>query len=238
MTGLLESDATSTAHHANVKPFTVTPPVATKQGLALLISTLDQQATDHLVEGVARTVQATPSVRLGDLEAEVGTQPLDLVETISYQELRESASSAPSLELEFRSPTVFRSGRHEQTPFPVPKLVFGHFRARWNAFAPEALACDLAFDDLGLRVAEFEGRGVPFVDGHRRAGRLAEITFTGFVGKATFEAASPGARPPALRWLHTLARFAAFCGTGANTTIGMGATRYRQAEAGTGRGQT
>lgn len=226
VTSLLESPEDDGAHHSNVKPFTVEPPVPTESGFALLVTTLDD-ATAATLEREARRVQLTGQrLRLGDLEARLAPDPVVEVARRSYRQLREDAPSSPTVRVELRTPTVFRSGKHDQVPFPLPSQVFGHYRSRWNDFAPKELACDLAFDRLGLRVAGFEGHGEPFVDGHRRGNQIVDVSFLGFVGLVVFEAVGPTARPPALRWLHTLASLADFCGTGANTTIGMGASSY------------
>lgn len=228
VTSLVEADVDPVLHHANVKAFSIVPPIQTARGFAVLVSTLHPAAEAALHREVSRRRSQSRQVRFGDLHARFAREPVVEAGRASFELLHERAVDQRLIELEFRSPTVFRSGKDVQVPFPLPSQVFGHYRSRWNAFAPDSLHCSLAFDELGLRVAGFEGRGEPFVDGHRRGDRVIDVPFLGFVGKVAFEAAGVGADGNARRWLHALASFGEFCGTGANTTIGMGATRYLQ----------
>jgi CRISPR-associated endoribonuclease Cas6 len=135
------------------------------------------------------------------------------------------ASSAPAREVtvSFGSP-VFFSRNGTDIILPDPRLIAGSWRRRWNASLPDGGA--LAIGDgawtqahrlLGLDA--FELRTSTRDSGHDRER-------TGFTGTATLRLA--GNAPMAARQiLGTLARFAEFCGTGAQTTHGFGVTALK-----------
>ena len=222
VTSLLEADTDD--HHANIKPFTVDIPVETDAGIALVVSTLHTEADRSLLTNATAVARRGESVLLGQLVARFAPDPIEILQHADHEQLLHEAEARDTIHLEFTSPTVFRSGRRGQVPFPLPTQVFGHYRTRWNTFAPEYLACNLAFDDLGLSLVAFDGRGVPFADGHRRGGQIIDVTYLGYVGTATFRAEGRGAHSTARRWLNALAAYGEYAGTGANTTIGMGMT--------------
>lgn len=230
----VESGSRRGAHHDNVKPFTVQPPVQLPDGFAVLVSTLDDRAQQELSRSCSRA--DGQQLQLGHMTVGFDDQPTEPVEAATYQQLLDQAVDHPTVPLQLRSPMVFRSGRRDQTPFPLPRQVFGHYRTRWNRFAPPELHCDLAFDDLGLQVQSMEGRTERYADAHQRNGRRIDLEFVGFVGHVEFRVTGRGATPSARRWLHALASLGAYCGTGANTTIGMGATRYLGDRAAAGNG--
>lgn len=221
-------------HHANTKTFTTAPPQRHGDGFEIPVATLDQASHERLLVRAGEHARQRTVLRFGQLQVRLTPDPVAEMVTLSYRDLAEMAASAPELDLEFLTPTVFRSGRQQQLPFPLPTLVYGHYRNRWNTFAPTELSCGLAFDDLVFRVESFELHSQQVVDAHRRhrpaSGRgsagsqLVEVRFVGFVGAVTYSVTDADA--DARRWLHTLASLASFCGTGANTTIGMGTTRY------------
>jgi CRISPR-associated endoribonuclease Cas6 len=120
----------------------------------------------------------------------------------------------------FHSPTFFsQSGAH--VILPDPRLIVGSWRRRWNASlsAQDPLAiCDERWREIhqALHLATFDLRTESRDAGHGH-------NQTGFAGTATLRLdnnASPAARSD----FGTLARFAEFCGTGAQTTHGFGAT--------------
>ncbi len=120
----------------------------------------------------------------------------------------------------FESPTYFAQNGTEAV-IPDPRLIAGSWRRRWNTSLTQGHP--LTIDDdtwrqthRALHLAEFElktqqrdsGRG------HDRAG---------FTGSASLRLARDAPRVTR-DVLSTLARFAEFCGTGAQTTHGFGAT--------------
>jgi CRISPR-associated endoribonuclease Cas6 len=122
--------------------------------------------------------------------------------------------------LTFRSPTYF-SQNGTDTVLPDPRLIVGSWRRRWNASLPEghALAVtDDAWPEIhrAARLASFALRTEAMDSGRAQARK-------GFTGTATIQLAGT-ASTIARCAFGTLARFAEFCGTGAQTTHGFGAT--------------
>lgn len=220
-------------HHANVKPFTLTPLHVVDGVTAFDVGLLDDARRERLEERAARA--CTQPIRAGGARMTVvptaGGLAAPVIEEASWEALRD-CEPTPTITLALLTPTVFRSGRHEQLPFPLPGPVFGHQRARWNAFCPRDATLDLDLSELRLHIERFDGRSETHVDGHRAAGTQAhapvrDVTFTGFVGTVTYRSRSESSarRGAPLRDWHALARLATYAGTGANTTIGMGVTR-------------
>jgi CRISPR-associated endoribonuclease Cas6 len=143
----------------------------------------------------------------------------------SYEELAQghllgAEDPPPWLNLEFATPTTFRSqGKHQ--PFPLPGLVFDHWLNKWNSFAPLSLHPDVK------RFAE-ECVGVSRYHLRSRVVRFGPATFIGFVGRCSFRALRRD--PYWLRLLHTLASYAFYCGTGHKTTMGMGQTKVQSSK--------
>lgn len=120
----------------------------------------------------------------------------------------------------FRSPTYF-SQNGTDVVLPDPRLIAGSWRRRWNASLPDDDR--LAIDDevwketqrlLGL--GAFSLRTEARDTGHGRD-RL------GFTGTATLRLAR-NAPVRVRKTFGMLVRFAGYCGTGAQTTHGFGAT--------------
>jgi CRISPR-associated endoribonuclease Cas6 len=167
----------------------------------------------------------------------LGAQPLSICvvdrQGAGYGELAGGPVLA-AVTLAFRSPVFFsRNGADDLTP--DPRLILGSCRRRWNACAGpgEALAIgDEAWRDTHgrVRLAGYELRTVA-MDGGR--GRVR----CGFTGTVTLclDRAAPVVAGVVFSML---ARFAAFCGTGAQTTHGFGATELTGSvlAAGGGRG--
>jgi CRISPR-associated endoribonuclease Cas6 len=120
----------------------------------------------------------------------------------------------------FASPTYF-SQNGADVVLPDPRLIVGSWRRRWNSSLPGA--DPLAIDDESwrdlhrtLRLAAFDLRTEGRDTGHGR-------DRAGFTGSATMRL-DRDAASSASAILGTLARFAEYCGTGAQTTHGFGAT--------------
>lgn len=125
------------------------------------------------------------------------------------------------VELEFVSPTTFRTRGHH-LPLPVPRMVFGSYREKWNTFAP------LRFPEGVLDYVEEQ----VVVARYRLGTRLVafgEARFVGFVGSCRFLALRRD--PRWLRVVQLLADFAFYAGTGHRTTVGLGQTRRRDGRA-------
>jgi CRISPR-associated endoribonuclease Cas6 len=104
---------------------------------------------------------------------------------------------------------------------PDPRLIVGSWRRRWNASLPDGDTLAIS-DDAWTRAHRLLGlEAFDLGTSTRDSGHGRERT--GFTGTATLRLAR-NAPAPARQILGTLARFAEFCGTGAQTTHGFGAT--------------
>ena len=216
-------------HHDNIKAFTVRPPQGNLEQLDLEVTVLGPATEQRLQAAVTARMREGGTARLRDTLLRFAEPPLAELDRRSWEDLLEHASAERTVRLAFATPVVFRQGRHHQHPFPIPERVFGHYQERWNRFATDRFRCPPLFnDDVGLSVVDFAGQRDDYEDHHRdrTTGRVVTITYVGFVGEVTFELRGRRAGVQERRWLHALAGFGEFCGTGANTTIGMGVTRY------------
>ena len=122
--------------------------------------------------------------------------------------------------LMFRSATYF-SHNGSDVVVPDPRLIVGSWRRSWNASLPDGDPLRIGDDEWRevhrtARLGGFELRTTT-MDSGRGYNR------TGFTGSATLKLGKQ-APASARSVLGTLARFAEFCGTGAQTTHGLGAT--------------
>ena len=123
--------------------------------------------------------------------------------------------------IRFASPTYF-SQNGADVVLPDPRLIVGSWRRRWNSSLNGADS--LALDEgtwrdahRAIRLATFDLCTESHDAGYGR-------DRAGFTGSATLRV-DKNAAPSAKIILGTLARFAEYCGTGAQTTHGFGATR-------------
>jgi len=110
---------------------------------------------------------------------------------------------------QFLTPTTFRS-RNISQPLPLPGSVFGHYRARWSAFAPRDWQMAIDFHDAGLVTEDLLGS----IESFAERGRDYEHLWNGFVGRCTYRAHTAGRDGSTV--------LAPFCGTGSNTTKAWG----------------
>jgi CRISPR-associated endoribonuclease Cas6 len=120
----------------------------------------------------------------------------------------------------FASPTYF-SQNGADVVLPDPRLIVGSWRRRWNSSLPgaDSLAVgDETWRDLhrAVHLAAFDLRTESRDTGHGR-------DRPGFTGSAILRL-DRNAQSSASTLLGALARFAEYCGTGAQTTHGFGAT--------------
>lgn len=134
----------------------------------------------------------------------------------SYEGILSRASAHYQIEMEFLSPTAFRSGGRRNVIFPDPGLVFGSYFNRWQAFSPVELddAVTSWLEKMLVARYRLETRLLDF-------GSYQEVGFSGrcrfLLDRNTPEEITTG--------INALADFAFYCGTGAKTTMGMGQTR-------------
>jgi CRISPR-associated endoribonuclease Cas6 len=210
-------------HGAQVKRFSVWPvmadPADPTGGLALRCAWLGDDPPPFDPAAMSR-------VRFGGVPCTVvGVEE----HKATFAELAASLA-ADAATLTFHSPTYFsQNGRAEV--LPDPRLILGSYRRRWNdtLAAGSVLRVD---DELwkqlhhAVGLSAFELRTAQMDSGHGR-------TRVGFVGTAVLRLG--GEASAQVRGMFaTLVRFAAYSGTGAQTTHGFGATTSSLDRAGYG----
>jgi CRISPR-associated endoribonuclease Cas6 len=168
-------------------------------------------------------------MKWGDRPVELGSALFHIKESItkskttsltpmqSYQCILDNAQGERHIQLEFLTPTVFRSAGRRNMVFPQPELVFGSYLSKWNSYSHIKL--DKALKDIFSQHMiparyKLQTRMLDF-------GSYQEV---GFVGRCTF-LVSDSVSKEALIQINALADFAFYAGTGAKTTMGMGQTR-------------
>jgi CRISPR-associated endoribonuclease Cas6 len=125
-----------------------------------------------------------------------------------------------SLDLKFASATSFRRSVGERTydvPLPEPGLVFDSHLQAWNAYAPIYLNPEAKrFAQECVAVSRYQLR--------TRLVRFGEACTCGFVGKCKFSVLVGDEYWT--RVMNLLAAFAFYAGTGYQTTVGQGQTRW------------
>jgi CRISPR/Cas system endoribonuclease Cas6 (RAMP superfamily) len=106
-------------------------------------------------------------------------------------------------------------------PLPLPVNVFRTAYRAWQAFAPPRLDCpgdwlEWCARDVFVTEQQIETISVPLSKHHSQ--------FIGFVGNVTFTAHSKSLLY--LSFWHALAQLAGYSGSGAKTTMGMGASSH------------
>jgi CRISPR-associated endoribonuclease Cas6 len=132
-----------------------------------------------------------------------------------YTSLLTYARPQRRISLRFRSPTGFRQ-RDQERPEPTPELCLVGYLNRWNAFSevslPQEDLLDYARQHLRVSRADL-----------RPANQYVGQNFIpGVMGWVEWE--SDGSEPALLRLVNALADYAVYCGTGVQTTQGMGQT--------------
>lgn len=211
----LEGGEAIEVHRANVKGFRCGVTRWERNGRCEITIGL---LYDALLPKLHERLLGDPTIRLGRQTGVLkgaGSDGPGVVRHESWTDLLDASRPTDDFRFRFVGPTVFRSGRSFITR-PTPGLVFGHLRARWSVFAPEHLRPCIDIAAVGLQVGEEDLRSVSVPTRHGPV--------PAFVGEVAFTSRSGSARD--LRVLDALGRLAPFAGVGANTTIGMGDTRY------------
>jgi CRISPR-associated endoribonuclease Cas6 len=200
-------------HAGGEKPFTVWPlsPDPAAPGTGWLLRTAWLRA------GLPqRVLAAYGQLRLGHVTCKVTDVNYG---PATHAELA-AGPAAEGARLTFRSPTYF-SQNGADVVVPDPRLIVGSWRRRWNASLPGGDALTISDDawreiNRAVRLATFDlsTQRMDSGRGHERAG---------FTGSATLRL-DKGAPAETRTQFGALARFAEFCGTGAQTTHGFGAT--------------
>ena len=213
------------------KPFTVSPlqgkfrrageglRVIPEAEYSLRFTFMENGVFAHFLDGAMKWGDDTVELGSGSFHMEeVNTASKEDSSTgfQSYQSIIDCASADRKIELEFLSPTAFRSGGKRNVVFPTPELIFGSYLNRWQAFSPAKLDDSISswFDrivvaryKLGTQILNF--------------GSYQEV---GFIGRCQYEL-DKNTPEEVVHVLNALADFAFYCGTGAKTTMGMGQTK-------------
>ena len=210
--------------------------VGPEDGLYVRYTGLDEAVSGLL----ARWADAPPSHL--ELEGEVlvvegaTTDPTvhpwagqETYESLAARHLLPSGSPSSRVELEFASPTTFRSGGRT-LPMPLPDLVFGSLVEKWNSFSPVAVSEEVrrfAEECLAISRYRLATRVVP--------AKSASVLI-GFVGWCRYVALNRDRYWLSL--LQLLADYAFYAGVGYQTTVGMGQVRRKQEAGEQGSGGT
>jgi CRISPR-associated endoribonuclease Cas6 len=137
----------------------------------------------------------------------------------SYKKLlRSQPSSAAIVQLQFLSPTSFRSKGHA-LPFPFPRNLFHSYLRRWNDFSamPYEMEPFLDWIEDTIHIHTYQLTA-------ERVTAAKQGFLTGFTGTLTFELKQAETEPELTQLLYALLRLAPYCGTGYKTTFGLGKT--------------
>jgi CRISPR-associated endoribonuclease Cas6 len=134
----------------------------------------------------------------------------------SFQGILDVGDISRRIDLQFLTPTVFRSGGKRNNVFPEPDLVFGSYWNKWQTLSPVKLDGDLNshFDKINITRYRLETGIWDF-------GSYQEV---GYSGACRFEI-DRNLSDDKVAFINALADFAQFCGTGAKPTMGIGQTR-------------
>lgn len=137
------------------------------------------------------------------------------------------------IDLEFASPTTFRSNQ-DDIPLPLPEHILRSWWLHWNAFSPPEFKIDMDWPRFAadcVRVTSLRNLSTThwlFANGKRGGA-------TGYYGQVALAVRPPRLDSPwaehalgAEQVLRTLAAYSLYCGTGRQTTMGMGQTRLDQ----------
>lgn len=208
-------------HDANQpSPYTVSPICSDAGQLWFEVGVLADPFAERIRNGAE---QYGESIRLGrQCFRLVG---LEVREQTSWEQLlAPTRGAARRMALRLVTPTA----HHAPGPYrkavvlPAPETYFGSWLDRWNLCAPwpfpESL---LETVRLNVAISACRGQTETVLMGPSRR-------FIGFVGEVTFRMLKPELATPEERAaLAALVRFANYCGTGVETTRGMGQTRAK-----------
>ncbi len=212
-------------HEMQQKPFSIGPLVGKierKDGAAQIVAAKSYTFsiatfTDDLTVTLPELIQAMWAME----EIKLGGAGFKLVEAkflqnkaYSFSQLLLSTKSLQRIQMEFVSPTCFRS-KGRLLLFPEPSLVFSSLLDKWNAFS------DVPIPTIGfdlIQVTKYELKTT--------MSQVGERDLIGFKGTCTYTF-TPEA-PELTRWaVHVLASFAPLSGVGYKTTVGMGQVKGR-----------
>jgi CRISPR-associated endoribonuclease Cas6 len=214
-----------------VKPFTVSTligktrrngaqlTISPETTLSLRLTFLDSDVFSHFMDGALRWGKKPVEIAgLSFRVEEVETMPRKESSVIfqGYQGILDDARKSRQIDMEFLTPTVFRSGGRRNNVFPESSLVFGSYWNKWQALSSVKIDDNLNSYFEKIRVTRYR-----LETGIWDFGSYQEV---GYSGTCRFEM-SVDVPDNTVGFINALADFAQFCGTGAKTTMGMGQTR-------------
>jgi len=196
--------------------------VSTDTVLSLRLTFLDSAVFSHFMDG---------ALKWGEKPVDIAGLPFRLEEVVttpraglpvafqSYQGILNDTTVLHQIDMEFITPTVFRSGGKRNNVFPEPAMVFGSYWNRWQALSPVKMDDNLnsCFEKISVTRYNLETGIWDF-------GSYQEV---GYYGICRFEI-DRSLSDDEVAGINALADFARFCGTGAKTTMGMGQTRRKE----------
>jgi CRISPR-associated endoribonuclease Cas6 len=204
----------SNAHTGAEKPFTVWP----------LARDGDEPRTGWLLRTAWLRTRLPQSVLAAYGKLRLGHVTWTVTDVAYRPATHLELASGPAVaaaRLTFRSPTYF-SQNGTDVVVPEPRLIVGSWRRRWNASLPEG--DPLGIDDDAWREIHHALRLTAFDLRTERMDSGLGRDRSGFMGSATLRLDKDAPIVACARY-GALARFAEFCGTGAQTTHGFGATQ-------------
>lgn len=207
--------------HPTPKPFSMAPYYREEDGKGILVGVRYAAITDRaatlIYEAWQRVYHTREMLRLGKYQT-FRVEHVEVIHKWNFAEIAQMARQVPQkkMVLEFLSPTSFKQGPGH-LPLPLPRNVFQRPLRVWQCYAPMVLSIPADWLDWCEQDV--------FVEEHQIQTGIAAIThkqrFIGFTGQVSFCAYK--GEEQYLRVWQALGSFAAFCGVGHTTTMGMGA---------------
>jgi CRISPR-associated endoribonuclease Cas6 len=214
-----------------VKPFTVSTLIgktnrnraqliiSPEVELSLRLTFLNSAVFSHFIDGAIKWGEKPVEIAgLSFKVEEVVTAPRKNTPSVfqNFREIMTSSDTSHQIDMEFMTPTVFRSGGRRNNVFPEASLVFGSYYNKWQALSPVKMDEAIVSYFEKIDVTRYR-----LSTGIWDFGSYQEV---GFYGTCRFEI-DPSVPDDIKTCINALANFSPFCGTGAKTTMGMGQTR-------------
>jgi hypothetical protein len=198
---LLEETLADAFREYSVLPYTLSFPQKTKgEMVRVRITDMADEAVGSIAGELAETKRAV-----------LASESDPDVKSLSYQDLLENADRFNrEIRLQFTSPTLLAMGL-SPVQFPVLPLLFGHYVAVWNAFSPSKVGFDPGLLDH-IALTDFK------VSSEKSRFGLA---FQGWIDLEI----EKGRTENEIAVLNMLCDFSFYCGTGIQTSRGLGQTR-------------
>ncbi len=209
---LRETDpvAAEFAHAHEPRPFAIAAPRQQGPHLLLRYAGLSEPVAD----AIGGAFEVGVEFDIGPSEVRV----LDVtVDRTDYEKLYEAyvpkEAAHERISLRFLSPTTFRVGKANM-PMPLPRLLWQSWATRWNAFSEIQLGSFGEWAEEHVVPARFRLRS--------RVAKVGGATLVGAVGECEYRVLRPESLEA--RVAAMLSAYAAYCGSGQKTTMGLGDT--------------